>query len=148
MESLLTGPLAGPLAGPRKLARQRTAPLILELDLTEGVIETRPPDPLSAVMTRHQPTITDVLAGLKSAREATERVAQSVTEQLAAAIAERKSVSPEEATRLITGGPYLADQALAAGLVDALGYRDEVYAAVRKQLGNDPILLYLGRYQR
>ncbi len=270
MESLLTGPLSGPLAGPLgKLARQRTGPLILELDLTEGVIETRPPDPLSAVMTRHQPTITDVLAGLKSARsddrvkglvvkvggktiglgvvqelreavkrfresgkptwawaetfgefsagnvpyylatafetiwlqpsgdvgltglaveraflrgafdklgvrmevgarheyksaaeqltelgfseparEATERVAQSVTEQLAAAIAERRSVSPEEATRLISGGPYLADQALAAGLVDALGYRDEVYTAVRKQLGNDPMLLYLGRYQR
>jgi protease IV len=270
MESLLNGPLAGPLAGSLgKLARQRTGPLILELDLTEGIIETRPPDPLSAVMTRHQPTIIDVLAGLKSARsddrvkglvvkiggkqiglgvvqelreavkrfrdsgkptwawaetfgefsagnvpyylatafetiylqpsgdvgltgvaveraflrgaldklgvrvevgarheyksaaeqlteigfsdparEATERVAQSVTEQLAAAIAERRSVSSEEAGRLINGGPYLADQALAIGLVDALGYRDEVYAAVRKQLGNDPMLLYLGRYQR
>jgi protease-4 len=270
MESLLTGPLAGPLAGPiGKIARQRTAPLILELDLTEGMIETRPPDPLSAVMTRHQPTITDVLAGLKSARsddrvkglvvkvggkpiglgvvqelreavkrfrssgkptwawaetfgefsagnvpyylatafetiylqpsgavgltglaveraflrgaldklgvrlevgarheyksaaeqltergfsgparEATQRIAESVTAQLADAIAERKSVTPEEASQLISEGPYLADQAVAAGLVDALGYRDEVYAAVKKQLGNDPILLYLGRYQR
>src|SRR5262252_1966265 len=61
----LAGPLAGALG---KFTRQRTAPLILELDLTEGVIETRPPDPLSAVMTRHQPTIADVLAGLKAAR--------------------------------------------------------------------------------
>src|SRR5260370_35634256 len=68
MESLLTGPLAGPLAPLGKLARQRTAPLILELDLTDGVIETRPPDPLSAVMTRHQPTIIDLLAGIKTAR--------------------------------------------------------------------------------
>jgi protease IV len=270
MESLLTGSLAGPLAGPIvKIAKQRTGPLILELDLTEGVIETRPPDPFSAVMTRHQPTITDVLAGLKSARsddrvkglvvkvggkpiglgvvqelreavrrfresgkptwawaetfgefsagnvpyylatafetiylqpsgdvgltglnierpflrgtldklgvrmevgarheyksaaeqltergfsgparEATQRIAESVTAQLAEAIAERKSVTTEEASRLIDGGPYLADQAVAAGLIDALGYRDEVYAAVRKQLGNDPALLYLGRYQR
>lgn len=270
MESLLTGSLAGPLAGPiGKIAKQRTGPLILELDLTEGVIETRPPDPFSAVMTRHQPTITDVLAGLKSARsdgrvkglvvkvggkpiglgvvqelreavrrfrdsgkptwawaetfgefsagnvpyylatafetiylqpsgdvgltglnierpflrgtldklgvrmevgarheyksaaeqltergfsgparEATQRIAESVTAQLAEAIAERKSVTTEEAGRLIDGGPYLADQAVAAGLIDALGYRDEVYAAVRKQLGNDPTLLYLGRYQR
>src|SRR5712692_5687271 len=67
--SRLPNSLAGPLAGPiGKLARQRTAPLVLELDLTDGIIETRPPDPLSAVMTRHQPTITDLLAGLKTAR--------------------------------------------------------------------------------
>src|SRR5258705_3589750 len=48
----------------------------------------------------------------------------------------------------MNGGRYLAEQALANRLVDALGYRDEVYAAVRKQVGNDPILLYVGRYQR
>jgi protease IV len=270
MESLLTGPLAGPLAGPLgKLAKQRTAPLILELDLTDGVIETRPSDPLAQFMTRHQPTIIDVLAGIKTARrddrvkalvvkvggkpiglgvvqelreavkrfrasgkptwawaetfgefsagnvpyylatafdtiflqpsgdvgltglaveraflrgtldnlgvnmevgarheyksaaeqltergfsgparEATEQVARSVTAQLTEAIAEHLSISPEEADRLINGGPYLAEQALASRLVDALGYRDEVYAAVRKQVGNDPVLLYLGRYHR
>src|SRR5258705_13968337 len=48
----------------------------------------------------------------------------------------------------MNGGRYLAEQALANRLVDALGYRDDVYAAVRKQAGNDPILLYVGRYQR
>jgi protease-4 len=266
----LTNTLAGPLAGPiGKLARQRTAPLILELDLTEGVIETRPSDPLSAIMTRHQATITDMLAALKTARgddrvkalvvkvggkpiglgvvqelreavkrfrgagkptwvwaetfgefsggnvpyylatafdtiflqpsgdvgltglaverpflrgaldklgvrmeigarheyksaaeqltekgfsgpsrEATERIARSVTEQLTAAVAERPAIPADKAGPLVNGGPYLADQALAAGLVDALGYRDEVYAAVRKQVGNDPILLFLGRYHR
>src|SRR5215469_7769603 len=282
MKSSQTGPLTAPLtgrlpdslAGPLadalgKFTRQRTAPLILELDLTEGVIETRPPDPLSAVMTRHQPTIADVLAGLKAARaddrvkalavkvggktiglgvvqelreavarfraagkpawawaetfgeftvgnlpyylatafdtiylqpsgdlgltglavervflrgsldklgvtmevgarheyksaaeqvterefsgparEATERIAESVLSQLADAVAERGKIAPEEARRLINAGPYLAEQALDAGLVDALGYRDEVYAALRKQVGEDLALLYLGRYQR
>jgi protease IV len=278
MESPLTGSLTdtladtlpGPLARPLgKLTRQRTAPLILELDLTDGVIETRPPDPLSAIMTRHQPTVTDVLAALRTARtddrvkalvvkiggkpiglgvvqelreavkrfraagkpawawaetfgefsagnvpyylatafdtiflqpsgdvgltglavervflrgaldklgvrmevgarheyksaaeqlteqgfsgpsrEATERIARSVTEQLAAALAERSAIPSDKASELVNGGPYLADQALAAGLVDALGYRDEVYAAVRKQVGNDPVLLYLGRYHK
>src|SRR6266700_3076978 len=229
----LGGPLAGPLG---KLARQRTAPLILELDLTEGIMATRPPDPLAAVMTRHQPTITDVLAALKTARaddrvkalvvkvggkptwawaetfgefsagnvpyylatafdtiflqpsgdvgltgigvervflrgaldklgvqmeigarheyksaaeqlteqgfsgpsrEATERIARSVTEQLTAAVAERPAIQAEAAPQLVNGGPYVAEQALALGLVDALGYRDEVYAAVRKQVGSD-----------
>jgi protease IV len=270
MESLLTGPLAGRLAGPLgKLARQRTAPLILELDLTDGVIETRPTDPLAAVMSRHQPTIIDLLAGIKSARtddrvkalvvkvggkpiglgvvqelreavkrfrdsgkptwawaetfgefsagnvpyylatafdtiflqpsgdvgltglaveraflrgaldklgvqlevgarheyksaaeqlterafsgparEATEQVARSITAQLTDGIAEHLRISAEEAGRLINGGPYLAEEAVTNRLVDALGYRDEVYAAVRKQVGNDPVLLYVGRYQR
>jgi len=254
-----------------KLAKQRTAPLILELDLTDGLIETRPSDPLSAVMSRHQPTVIDVLTGLRlarddervqalvvkvggrpiglgivqelreavlrfresgkptfawaetfgefsagnlpyylatafetiflqpsgdvgltgiavervflrgtldklgvsmdvgarhefksaaeqlteyrfsePAREATARMAESVTEQLIEAVAQRANGSADEASELINTGPFLADQALASGLVDALGYRDEVYAAVRKQVGAtaDTVLLYLGRYQR
>src|SRR5215469_7587047 len=52
-----------------KLAKQRTAPVILELDLTDGLMETRPSDPLAAVMSRHQPTVTDVLTGLRLARD-------------------------------------------------------------------------------
>ncbi len=254
-----------------KLAKQRTAPVILELDLTDGLLETRPPDPLSAVMSRHQPTVTDVLTGLKlarddhrvqalvvkvggrplglaivqelrdavrrfgesgkptfawaetfgefaagnlpyylatafetiflqpsgdvgltglavervflrgtldklgvsmevgarhefksaaeqltehgfspAAREAATRMAQSVTEQLTEAVARRAKGSTDEATKLINDGPFVAEQALAAGLVDALGYRDEVYSAVRKrvQATEDTVLLYLGRYQR
>jgi protease IV len=267
MESLLTGSLG-------TLARQRTAPLILELDLSDGILEARPADPLAAVMSRRQPAMTDVLAGLKMARkddrvkalvvklggrpiglarvqelreavkrfgaagkrtiawaetfgefsagnvpyyfatafetiylqpsgdlgltglamerlflrgtldklgvslevgarheyksapeqltehgfspparEATQRMAESITEQIAAAIAERGAISTDKAMRLINEGPYLASQALEAGLVDALAYRDEVYTAVRRQVrqaGNadDPVLLYLGRYQR
>ena len=262
MDSAISGPLG-------KLSRQRTAPLILELDLTDGLLEVRPPEPVAAIMSRHQPTLTEIISGLRQAREdarvralvvkvggrpiglgmvqelrgairrfgaagkptiawadsfgefsagnvpyylatafdaiylqpsgdlgltglavertflrgtldllgvqmqigarheyksapeqltergfsgpareATERISASVTEQLAAAIAERRGVSAERAAELINGGPYLAEQALSAGLVDALGYRDEVYAAVRKRVGPDAALLYLGRYQR
>ncbi len=262
MESALTGTLT-------KLAKQRTAPLILELDLSDGIIEARPSDPLSAFMTRHQTASTDVINGLRQARaddrvralvvkvggrpiglgmvqelrgaikrfreagkltvawadsfgelaagnvpyylatafetiflqpsgdvgltglaverlflrgaldrlgvtvqvgarheyksaaeqltdrgfsgpsrEATERITESVTDQLIAAIAERGKISADEASRLINAGPFLASQALEAGLVDALGYRDEVYAWVRKRAGSDAALLYLGRYQR
>ncbi len=71
------------------------------------------------------------------AREATKRMAESVTEQLTAAIAERAKLSPEEAGDRLNNGPYLAGEALAAGLVDALGYRDEVYAAVRRRVQGD-----------
>ena len=82
------------------------------------------------------------------AREAAERLAVSVAEQLTAAIAERRGKSAQDARALLDRGPFLADEALAEGLVDALGYRDEVYAAVRKEAGRDAILQYVARYQR
>ena len=49
-----------------KLRQHRTAPLILELDLTEGITETRPTDPISAIygeeQARHCPTYSTACA--------------------------------------------------------------------------------------
>jgi protease-4 len=82
------------------------------------------------------------------AREAMQRLVVSLTQQLTEAIAERLRIAGDEARGLIDHGPFLAREALDARLVDALGYRDEVYADVRKDAGPDAYLLYLGRYQR
>jgi protease IV len=82
------------------------------------------------------------------AREAAERLAVSVAEQITAAVAERRGKTPQDARALLDRGPFLAEDALAEGLVDALGYRDEVYADVRKEAGADAILQYVARYQR
>jgi protease-4 len=252
-----------------KLRRRWTAPLILELDLTEGIAEEPPADPVSAILTMRRPRLADVLDGLRRARaddrvkalvvrvggrriglarvqelrnavaefrragkltvawtetfgdfsagnvpyylatafeqiwlqpsgdvgltginveqwfyrgvldklgleyqvgkrheyksaadrftehgftgparEAAERLAESLTGQLTAAIAERLGTDEPRARSLIDHGPFLASEALAERLVDDLGYRDEVYAAVRKAAGPDAGLLYLGRYQR
>ncbi len=254
-----------------KFSRQRSAPLILELDLTDGLMEARPSDPLAAFTSRHQSTITDVLVGLRlakddervkalvvklggkplglavvqelreaikrfgaagkptfawaetfgefapgnvpyylatafetiylqpsgdlwltglavervflrgtldklgvgvdvgarhefksaaeqltehgfsaPAREATQRLAESVTSQLSAAIEERLKITSAEVTTLFDQGQFLAEQAVITGLVDSLGYRDEVYTAVRKrvQATDETVLLYLARYQR
>ncbi len=252
-----------------KLRQQRTAPRILELDLTEGISVARPTDPVSAIMTRNRAVLADVLDALRRARddyrvvalvarlggrgiglaavqelrlairefaatgkatvawadsfgefsagnvqyylatafdtiwlqpsgdlgltgiavervflrgaldkfgadfqvakrheyksaaeqltergfsgparEATERLTASVTEQMVQAIAERRQLTPDKVRSLVDSGPFLAVQAQANGLVDHLGYRDEVYAAVRKLAGSDAILQYLGRYQR
>ena len=249
--------------------RQRTAPLILELDLTEGIAEGPPADPVSAVLSMRRPRVADVLDGLRRARsdqrvkalvvkvggrpiglatvqeirraveefgdagkltvawaetfgefsagnlpyylatafdtvflqpsgdlgltgiamerlflrgaldhlgvdvqvakrheyksaaeqltersfsgparEATERLAESVVGQLTEAISERRRIDPAEVRKLIDRGPFLAEQAHQAGLVDELGYRDEVYARVRKQAGQDALFLHLARYQR
>jgi protease-4 len=252
-----------------RLRQQRTAPLILELDLTEGVSETRPADPLSAVMARNRAALPDLLDGLRRARadrrvaalvarvggrgvglaavqelrravrefadagkrtvawadtfgefsagnvqyylatafdeiwlqpsgdlgltgiavervylrgaldklgadfqvakrhefksaaeqltergfseparEATQQLTASITGQLVAATAERRDIPPDKVRALIDAGPFLAAQALTHRLVDQLGYRDEVYTAVRKQAGPDAVLQFLGRYQR
>jgi protease-4 len=253
----------------RTLSRRWTAPLILELDLTEGLVDEPPPDPLSALVTMHRPRLAEVLDGLRRARaddrvralvtkvggrriglaalqelrdaviefgqagkqtvawaetfgdfsagnmpyylatafgqiylqpsgdlgltgvavqqvflgsamdklgveyevgkrreyksaadmmtergftgparEATERLTASVAGQLTAAIAERRGLSEPQARALLDRGPFLADEALELRLVDALGYRDEVYAAVRRKAGQDALLQYIGRYRR
>ena len=57
-----------------KLRQQRTAPLILELDLTDGILETRPTDPVSALAARNRAALPDILDGLRRA-QADDRVA-------------------------------------------------------------------------
>ena len=82
------------------------------------------------------------------AREAAGRLAESVAEQFADAIASSRGKTVSQARELLGRGPFLAQQALDLGLVDALAYRDEVYDRVRKEVGSDATLLYLQRYQR
>ncbi|HEX4834260.1 MAG TPA: signal peptide peptidase SppA [Trebonia sp.] len=82
------------------------------------------------------------------AREAGERLLGSVTEQIAGGIAATRGKTPARARDLFARGPFLAAQALDEGLVDELGYRDEVYDAARKAAGPEATLLYLHRYQR
>jgi protease-4 len=252
-----------------RLRQRRTAPLILELDLTQGIAEGPPTDPVAALLSRHKTRLADVLDGLRRAREdsrvraliakvggqhiglatvqelreaigqfraagkpayvwaesfgefsrgnlpyylatafdqiylqpsgslgltgilieqvflrsaldkigvsfeaaqrqeyktaahpltergftgpareATEHLATSIADQLTAAIAERRGKTPADARALLDRGPFLPHEALAERLVDTVGYRDEVYAAVRKEAGADAILQYVGRYQR
>src|ERR1700749_4926047 len=82
------------------------------------------------------------------AREALKRLAASNVEQITEAIAQRLEISGSAARTLIDSGPFMASEALDARLGDALGYRDEVYAAVKKEAGPDAQLLFLGRYHR
>ena len=81
-------------------------------------------------------------------REAQQRLADSVTEQLTEGIAERRGMSREDVRALIDRGPFVGSEAMEAGLVDALGYRDEVYAAARKEAGDHSELQYAARYNR
>src|SRR5579875_2460135 len=239
------------------LRKRRAAPLILDLDLTEGIALERPSDPLSAVLNRRRPLLSDVVDGLRRAsrdqrvralvtkvggrpiglatvqelrraveefrdagefspgnvpyylatafetimlqpsgdlgltgltarrlffrgtldrlgvdvqvakrheyksaaeqfterelsgpaREAVARLTASLAGQLVEAIADRRQMTAERARELIDEGPFLAAEAKRAGLVDELGYRDEVYARARKQAGGGAVVQPLLRYR-
>src|SRR5215471_2585561 len=51
-----------------RLRQRHTGPLILELDLSEGIAEEPPADPVSAVLAMRRPRLADVLDGLRRAR--------------------------------------------------------------------------------
>jgi protease-4 len=68
-------------------------------------------------------------------RESLESLAASVDEQLKSGIAEGRGMTLAEVARLIDGGPYLADEAHAARLVDRLSYWPELLEQVRQQVG-------------
>src|ERR1700761_2014260 len=52
-----------------RLRQRRSSPLILELDLTQGLTEGPPADPLNAFLTRNRLRLGDLLAGLRRASE-------------------------------------------------------------------------------
>ncbi|HEY8377765.1 MAG TPA: S49 family peptidase, partial [Nannocystis sp.] len=79
-------------------------------------------------------------------REATEAVLKSLYDQFVAGIAEGRKMTPEAVRALVDRGPFLGPEALSEGLVDKLGYRDEVVAAVKARAGDGAQLLYHHRY--
>lgn len=81
-------------------------------------------------------------------READERLIASLSEQIVTGIAEGRGKSATDVRALIDKAPLLASEALEAGLVDRLAYRDEVYEEVRRAVDGDPRLQYVSRYNR
>lgn len=80
-------------------------------------------------------------------REAADRIVASHHEQLVAAIAAGRGVSRGRATELVDEGPRGAADALVAGLVDRLAYRDETVAAVKEAAGPHARLMTLSGYR-
>jgi protease IV len=84
-------------------------------------------------------------------REATLRVVTSWYEQIVAGIASGRGLEPDVVRRLIDEGPYTGEEAVHAGLVDRLSYRDEVYDSLRSRVGGGEFLFaekYLNRAGR
>jgi protease IV len=80
-------------------------------------------------------------------REALERLAESVFTESVSAIAAARGMDAIRVRELVDSGPRTAPEAHDAGLVDWLGYRDQVYAALRGRVAEDAELLFADRWQ-
>ena len=70
----------------------------------------------------------------------------SLTAQLTDALARGRHIAPAEAGKLVAGGPYSGEAAKAAGLLDGLGYWDQVESAALRRAGDDASTVDLSDY--
>ena len=80
-------------------------------------------------------------------RIAIDRLAESVFTEAVTSIAKGRRIEVARVRELADTGPRTAPEALEAGLVDALGYRDQVYAAMRLRVGTHAELLFADRWR-
>ncbi|MGX7681187.1 signal peptide peptidase SppA [Jatrophihabitans sp. DSM 45814] len=80
-------------------------------------------------------------------RTALDRLAESIFDEAINAITAGRRMDSARVRELADSGPRTAAEALDAGLVDALGYRDEVYTAMRERVRADAELLFADRWR-
>jgi len=68
-------------------------------------------------------------------REVLNQVLDQIYNDFCATVGQGRHKTAEEVKTLVDAGPFLGSQAKATGLVDELGYEDQVYGALKKKLG-------------
>ncbi|MDZ7714157.1 MAG: signal peptide peptidase SppA [Rhodovibrio sp.] len=68
-------------------------------------------------------------------RENQRQLLQSWMDQVVAGIAEGRGLDPRQVRQLVDAGAFSAERALEAGLVDKLGYQDQMRRALREEIG-------------
>ncbi|MCV7052269.1 signal peptide peptidase SppA [Mycobacterium heidelbergense] len=87
-------------------------------------------------------------------REAVTRMLESLQEQVWRTVAESRKIDPDALDALADRAPLLRDDAVASGLIDRIGFRDQAYARMAELVGVEdvsdeddrPPRLYLARY--
>lgn len=79
-------------------------------------------------------------------REAMQALLDSQFGQMVRGVGEARGLTEQQVRERFDRGPYLGQEAVEAGLVDGLGYRDEIYEKVREKAAGTAELLYLGKY--
>ena len=81
-------------------------------------------------------------------KESLQSILGSLYDQLAQAVADGRGLGADATKALIDRGPFLAEEAVAAKLVDRLGYHDEARDAARRRAGPGGKLVQLPDYFR
>lgn len=81
-------------------------------------------------------------------REATGRLIRSLFEDMVAAIADGRKLTPARVRELVSSGPFTGPEALERGLVDELVYRDEVIERVEAEASEKKSLVGVEAYLR
>jgi protease-4 len=68
-------------------------------------------------------------------REVLDQVLDQIYGDFCASVGQGRHKTADEIKTLVDMGPFVADQARAAGLVDEVAYRDEVYSELQKKTG-------------
>jgi protease IV len=79
-------------------------------------------------------------------KEAMTALMTSWFNQMKDGICQARQIAPDKFQAIVDAGPYLGKEAVAAKLVDAVAYRDEVYGQIKSQAGSGAELLYLDKY--
>ncbi len=79
-------------------------------------------------------------------KEAMTAIMNSWFNQIKDGICQARQIPSDKFQALVDAGPYLGKEALAAKLVDAIAYRDQVYGDVKSKAGDGAELLYLDKY--
>ena len=80
-------------------------------------------------------------------RESLTRLAESVFTEAVQDIAAGRGMDATQVRRLIDTGPRTASDARAVGLIDGLGYRDQIYQAMRSKVADGADLLFADRWR-
>jgi protease IV len=70
-------------------------------------------------------------------REAVATVIGSMIDNFVAGVAEARGLTPQQVRTALDTGPLLGEEAVRAGFVDRLAYRDEIYDGFRARVGSD-----------
>jgi protease-4 len=79
-------------------------------------------------------------------REALERLTESIFAEAVESAAVGRRMEVSRLRTVLDTGPHTAAEAHSAGLVDRLGYRDEVYASLRSRVADRAELLFADRW--
>lgn len=81
-------------------------------------------------------------------REALDLLLDGLYGNLVTTVSGARKKSAEDVKKILDDGPFLADQALAAGLVDALSFEDQFFDEVKAKIGVEVKRVGLGEYGR